>query len=101
MMRIKFKNNVFILIGFALSGCAQIDPLYEASRWNSPSSNRRNLFLQVERPTDLTFGRYENDYDGSSAIDAVKRFRDGKVKNIEKTRITDVANSQSGGQGGQ
>ncbi|NHN90933.1 hypothetical protein [Acetobacter sicerae] len=97
------KNNLKILfftvsMGCLLSGCAQIDPLYQASAWNAQNSNRKNLLLQVENTNDLSVGRSVSDYDGSLAIDAVKRLRDGKVKNLEKIKLSDVANNQSGGQ---
>ncbi|MCH4090139.1 hypothetical protein [Acetobacter sp.] len=82
---------------FILNGCAQIDPLYQASAWNAQNSNRKNLLLQVENTNDLSVGRGVADYDGSLAVEAVKRLRDGKIKSLEKIKLNDVANSQSGG----
>ncbi|BCK74587.1 hypothetical protein AA0242T_2510 [Acetobacter aceti NRIC 0242] len=96
------KNNLKVSIFYfyivvTLSGCAQIDPLYQASAWNAQNSNRKNLLLQVENANDLSIGRSVLDYDGSLAVDAIKRLRDGKIKNLEKIKLNDVANNQSGG----
>ncbi|BCI67487.1 hypothetical protein [Acetobacter aceti] len=96
------KNNLkasifYFYIVVTLSGCAQIDPLYQSSAWNAQNSNRKNLLLQVENANDLSIGRSVSDYDGSLAVDAIKRLRDGKIKNLEKIKLNDVANNQSGG----
>lgn len=95
-MKNNLKFSIFHVV-FALSGCAQIDPLYQSSAWNAQNSNRKNLLLQVENTNDLSIGRSVSDYDASLAVDAIKRLRDGKIKNLEKIKINDIANNQSGG----
>lgn len=89
---------IIVAVCLVLDGCAQVDPLYQASAWNAQNSNGKNLLLQVENAHDLSVGRSVSDYNGSLAVDAVKRLRDGKIKTLEKVKLSDVASSQSGAQ---
>ncbi len=94
------KSTLFASGLLILSGCAGADPLYMSDRWNLPSANSRNLVLQVAEPSDLRSGRSDPTYDATLAANAVKRLRDGKIKKIESTAVTQIGNSQSGGGGG-
>ncbi|MBB3881904.1 hypothetical protein [Acetobacter oeni] len=100
-MKAEIAKAGFLIAGlFMIAGCSETDPLYITDRWNAPSSNSRNLLLQVAVPSDISAGRSDTTYDASLASDAVKRLRDGKTKKIQTSSATQIGNNQSGGGGG-
>ena len=91
---------LLVTSGFILSGCGpDFDPLTREGLWTPGHVNRTDLVMQAANPSDLTSGKGSPTADGQEAAAAIERLRQGKVKKLQDSGISQISvqGSSSGG----
>jgi type IV pilus biogenesis protein CpaD/CtpE len=87
------RVRLFGILGLLgmLAGCAATDPLLNPNLWQPSGVNEANIAAQVADPADLTHGRAAaSGDDGELAAAAVLRLRNGHVKQLPDSAISDL-----------
>jgi type IV pilus biogenesis protein CpaD/CtpE len=88
--RVRLTFGILGLLGM-LAGCAATDPLLNPNLWQPSGVNEANIAAQVADPADLTHGRAAaSGDDGELAAAAVLRLRNGHVKQLPDSAISDL-----------
>ena len=89
--------SIVALSGLSVSGCDYLgDPYARPGTWTPTGVNTANLQAMVAVPADLQSGRGDDTALGQTAAAAVQRLREGKVKPLPDSALSDVKVSGTG-----
>ena len=96
----RFGPPCLLASALALTACQSTDPYVRPGQWRPLGANSDNLAAMVANPRDLLAGHGQTISDGQLAADAVTRLRDGTVRPLPNTgvsqlKINDFGNSPS------
>ena len=80
-----------------LSGCSTTDPYERPHMWHPTGANEANLAAMLVNPADFARGRGTGPTEGTSAVSAIDRLRQDRLKPLSGTNGPAAVNAGTGG----
>ncbi|MCP1243106.1 hypothetical protein GOB86_03280 [Acetobacter lambici] len=114
-MSYRIVSGIMFISLMGLTDCSVMEPLDQSYHWRNLGVYDANMAAQVENKRDLQSGRPLPPSDGQTAVTAVERWREDRVKSLGRSGLAELsmngedqgssgggpATSSSSGGGGQ
>lgn len=97
-MSCKIVSGIAVIFLMSLTDCSVMEPLDQSYHWRSLGIYNANTAAQVDNKKDLQSGRPLPPSDGQTAVAAVERWREDRVKSLGPSGLAEL-NMSGGDQG--
>ncbi|MDE7548149.1 hypothetical protein PY793_09180 [Acetobacter fabarum] len=102
-MSYKIVSGIAVICLMSLADCSVMDPLNQSYHWRTLGVYDANIAAQADNKKDLQSGRPLPPSDGQTAVAAVERWREDRVKSLGRSGLAELymnGEGQTGSGGG-